>query len=54
MSGDDIALSELRDGGMLAGHVGEEAVLLARRGTHGGRSTTGACLRGRETYPGNR
>jgi len=27
-----IALSELPDGGMLAGHVGEEAVLLVRRG----------------------
>ncbi|MBV1799579.1 FAD-dependent oxidoreductase [Siccirubricoccus sp. G192] len=27
-----VALSELPDGGMLAGHVGEEAVLLARRG----------------------
>ncbi len=27
-----IALTDLRDGGMLAGHVGEEAVLLARRG----------------------
>jgi NADPH-dependent 2,4-dienoyl-CoA reductase/sulfur reductase-like enzyme/nitrite reductase/ring-hydroxylating ferredoxin subunit len=27
-----IALADLRDGGMLAGHVGEEAVLLARRG----------------------
>jgi NADPH-dependent 2,4-dienoyl-CoA reductase/sulfur reductase-like enzyme/nitrite reductase/ring-hydroxylating ferredoxin subunit len=26
-----IALSELRDGGMIAGHVGEEAVLLTRR-----------------------
>ncbi len=27
-----VALSELPDGGILAGHVGEEAVLLARRG----------------------
>src|SRR5262252_469889 len=27
-----IALDEIPDGGMLAGHVGEEAVLLARRG----------------------
>jgi NADPH-dependent 2,4-dienoyl-CoA reductase/sulfur reductase-like enzyme/nitrite reductase/ring-hydroxylating ferredoxin subunit len=27
-----VALSDLRDDGMLAGHVGEEAVLLARRG----------------------
>jgi apoptosis-inducing factor 3 len=28
-----IALADLRDGGMLAGHVGNETVLLARRGT---------------------
>jgi NADPH-dependent 2,4-dienoyl-CoA reductase/sulfur reductase-like enzyme/nitrite reductase/ring-hydroxylating ferredoxin subunit len=28
-----IALADLRDGGMLAGHVGEETVFLARRGT---------------------
>jgi NADPH-dependent 2,4-dienoyl-CoA reductase/sulfur reductase-like enzyme/nitrite reductase/ring-hydroxylating ferredoxin subunit len=28
-----IAVDELADGGMLAGHVGEEAVLLARRGS---------------------
>ena len=27
-----VALSDLRDGGMLAGHVGEEAVILVRRG----------------------
>src|SRR6476659_9943631 len=27
-----IALSELPDGGMIAGHVGEETVLLARNG----------------------
>src|SRR5215218_7588631 len=27
-----VAMSDLRDGGMLAGHVGEETVLLARRG----------------------